>query len=385
MAIEGPLRELGLHDVFQLLDLSRKTGVLRISSQLRNNDGTVNFDHGAIVYAEIRSNPHRLGEVLMRAGRIAEADIERARAQQDREGRTRRLGRILVEMGAITERELARQVEFHIEESVFELMSWREGFFSFSEGALQGLPTDIQVRIPVEKLLMEGARRIDEWSRIEAHIPHLGVVPALAETGSEDGMTHLHLHPEEWEVLAQVDGVRDVRRIAGCLARPEFETAKTLFGLVATGVVVVADPEPAQLRQSLAGDDVGALLAAAEARLAGSEVEAARSAIVAAIQLRPHDARAHLLLGQANLAQGQWGDAVDECRRALRLDPQLVDAHRWFGYALVATGKFREARESFDLWAGVAGEAADPAVRDRVAAASSAAATLERQLEAQHA
>ena len=28
MAIEGPLRELGIHDVFQLLDLSRKTGTL---------------------------------------------------------------------------------------------------------------------------------------------------------------------------------------------------------------------------------------------------------------------------------------------------------------------------------------------------------------------
>ena len=28
MPIEGPLRELGIHDVFQLLDLSRKTGIL---------------------------------------------------------------------------------------------------------------------------------------------------------------------------------------------------------------------------------------------------------------------------------------------------------------------------------------------------------------------
>ena len=32
MAIEGPLRELGIHDVFQLLDLSRKTGMLRVTS-----------------------------------------------------------------------------------------------------------------------------------------------------------------------------------------------------------------------------------------------------------------------------------------------------------------------------------------------------------------
>ena len=383
MAIEGPLRELGLHDVFQLLDLSRKTGVLRISSQLRHNDGTVYFDRGAIVYAEIRSNPQRLGEVLLRAGRITEADIERARTQQDREGHTRRLGRILVETGAVSERELARQVEFHLEESVFELMSWREGFFSFAEGELPAtLPSDVQVRIPVEKLLMEGARRIDEWSRIEAHIPHLGMVPSLAEAGSADGMTHLHLLPEEWEVLAQVDGVRDVRHIAASVARPEFETAKTLFGLVATGVVDVADPEPAAPRQSVAGDDVRALLAAAEARLESGEIESARSAAAAAIQLRPHEARAHLLLGRAHLAQGRFQEAIDECRRALRLDAQLADAHRWFGFALAGAGKFREARESFDLWDGIAGDAAGAAVREKVTAARVAVAALERQMEA---
>ncbi len=383
MAIEGPLRELGLHDVFQLLDLSRKTGVLRISSQLRNNDGTVYFDRGAVVYAEARSNPHRLGDVLLRAGKVTEADLDRARVQQDRDPRHRRLGRILVDIGAIPERELERQVEFHIEETVFELMSWREGFFSFAEGALEGLPADVLVRIPVEKLLMEGARRIDEWSRIETHLPHLGVVPSLATPTEAGGsMSHLHLLPEEWLVLAQVDGQRDVRGIALSLARPEFEIAKTLFGLVATGVLVLTDPAPAAAaRASTSGDDVGALLAAAEARLEAGDVEPAMAAARAAVGMRPHEARAHLLLGRAHLVLGQWADAVDECRRALRLDPKLADAHRFFGYALAATGRYREARETWDVWESVADGGASAATRGAVAEARAAAATLERQLE----
>jgi len=384
MAIEGPLRELGPHDVFQLLDLSRKTGVLRISSQLRNNDGTVWFDGGAIVYAEIRSNPHRLGDVLIRAGKIADGDVQRARAQQEREGgQRRRLGRILVEMGAVTERELARQVEFHIEESVFELMSWREGFFSFTEGDLAGLPSDVAVRIPVEKLLMEGARRIDEWSRIEAHLPHLNVVPLLSDPGGGDGMTHLHLLPDEWLVLAQVDGVRDVRGIASSLVRPEFEVAKTLFGLVLTGIIAVSDPAPAAaVRASASGDDVGALLAAAEARFEAGELESAKAAAQAAIGLRPHEARAHLLLGRAHLAEGHGSEAVDECRRALRLDAKVPDGHRWFGCALAASGKFREARESLELWQDLSSASAAVPVREAVAELKSAVAVLERQLEA---
>src|SRR5438552_3167804 len=78
MPIEGPLRELGIHDVFQLLDLSRKTGVLRVTSELRHNAGTISFEGGAIVFAEIRSNPHPLGALLLRTGKISEADLERA-------------------------------------------------------------------------------------------------------------------------------------------------------------------------------------------------------------------------------------------------------------------------------------------------------------------
>src|ERR1700704_6235789 len=123
MAIEGPLRELGIHDVFQLLDLSRKTGVLRVTSELRHNAGTISFENGAIIYAEIHSNPHPLGALLLRTGRITEGDLERARDMQTRGGDHRRLGEILVELGAITPRELQRQVRFQIEEVVFEVMS----------------------------------------------------------------------------------------------------------------------------------------------------------------------------------------------------------------------------------------------------------------------
>src|SRR6059058_2445612 len=102
MPIEGPLRELGIHDVFQLLDLSRKTGVLRVTSELRHNAGTISFEGGAIIFAEIRSNPHPLGALLLRTGKITEADLERARDMQERQGDGRRLGEILVSRGAST-------------------------------------------------------------------------------------------------------------------------------------------------------------------------------------------------------------------------------------------------------------------------------------------
>src|SRR5204862_436554 len=113
-------------------------------------------------------------------GKITEADLERARDMQQRLGDKRRLGEILVSLDVITQREVERQVRFQIEEVVFEVMSWNEGYFSFNEEPDSKVPTEVTVRIPVEALLMEGARRIDEWSRIENRIPHVGVVPSLA-------------------------------------------------------------------------------------------------------------------------------------------------------------------------------------------------------------
>src|SRR5512134_543890 len=267
MAIEGPLRELSIHDVFQLLDLSRKTGVLRVESDLRNNAGTIYFHEGSIVYAEIRSNPHLLGELLVRTGRITRAELEEGRELQRRQGDRPRIGEILVTLGVITSRDLQRHVRLQVEEVVFEVTSWTEGHFSFSEGPLEGVPPDGGVRIRVEALLMEGARRIDEWSRIEKRIPHLGVVPALA-LSSEASEGQLDLLPPEWEVLALIDGARDVRAIAADLSRSEFDVAKTLFGLESAGVIVLLAPAgvPQSAHPDTTPEDLGTRAEAALAR-----------------------------------------------------------------------------------------------------------------------
>src|SRR6059036_1751133 len=297
MPIEGPLRELGIHDVFQLLDLSRKTGVLRVTSEVRHNAGTIHFEDGTVVYAEIRSNPHPLGSLLLRTGKIAEADLERARDMQQRQGDKRRLGEILVALGAITPRELERQLRFQVEEVIFEVMSWREGYFSFVEGPLLDVPPAGTVRIPTEALLMEGARRIDEWSRIESRIPHLGVIAALAPPPS-DGGGELDLLPPEWEVLAAVDGERDLRTIASELGRSEFDVAKTLFGLESAGIVVLVDPGTAKRERTTLTSDLAELVARAEAALGRRELEEARTLAEQAAGVHPHDPTVHLLLGR---------------------------------------------------------------------------------------
>ena len=360
MPIEGPLRELGIHDVFQLLDLSRKTGALRVTSELRHNEGKIYFDNGVVVSAEIRSNPHPLGAMLLRTGKITEADLERARDMQQRQGDKRRIGEILVSLGVITQREVERQIRFQIEEVVFEVMSWNEGYFSFADEVESTLPTELTVRIPVEALLMEGARRIDEWSRIENRISHVGVVPSLAPP-PEGGGGELDLLPSEWEVLALIDGDRSVRGIATELGRSDFEVAKTLFGLESAGVIVLVDPGPNRRARggASAAGELMELVARAERALVAKDLDAARAAAEQASATQPHDATIHLLLGRIHLAQGHASAAADELRRAVRLDPLLPGAHRLLGFALVAMGRFSEAVASWDHWDRLAARSAE--------------------------
>jgi hypothetical protein len=384
MAIEGPLRELGIHDVFQLLDLSRKTGVLRVTSELRHNAGTIYFEQGAVVFAEIRSNPHPLGALLLRTGRISEAELERARELQRRQGDPRRLGEILVALGALTPRELERQVRFQVEEVVFEVMSWREGYFSFTEGPLTDVVPEATVRIPTEALLMEGARRIDEWARIESRIPHLGVIPALAPP-AEGAAGTLDLLPPEWETLALVDGTRDVRAIAMELGRSEFEVAKTLFGLDSAGVIVLLDPGATRRERATLAGDLAELVARAEDALARGDLEGARAAAAEAAGLYPHDAAVHLVLARIALAAARGAEAAEAARRALRLDPLLVAAHRVLGHALAASGRFAEAVAAWEQWERLAAHAdSERGHIEEIRRAKAAAQTLAAALAGAH-
>jgi hypothetical protein len=346
MAIEGPLKELSIHDVFQLLDLSRKTGALRVASDLRQNAGTVFFEDGVVVGAEIRSNPHPLGRLLTRGGRVAEQDLMRARALQTA-GDRRRLGEILVAQGLIQQRDLNRYVRRQVEEVVFELVGWSEGYFSFEEGKNGDWPTEAETRVATGLLLMEAARRTDEWSRIEKKITHLGLVPKLAQI--IDTAAPLDLLPAEWEVLAVIDGERSVRDLAGALGRPEFEVARTLFGLATAGIVHLDDPARRAM-EAIGSSELPILLGEVDHLLGAGDPESARQAAEQAVASHPDQPLAHLAYGRALLTAGHPSEAAEALWQVVQLDPQSAPGHRLFGLALAAVGRFREAAQVWDQW-----------------------------------
>ena len=352
MAIEGPLRELGIHDVFQLLDLSRKTGALTVTSVLRDNQGTVYFDHGAVVFAAIRSNPHPLGELLLRGGKIAEADLARARDAQRGLHSRRKLGELLVESGALTSKELERQVRFQVEEVVFELMSWREGFFSFEEQEVSDAPAEANIRISTESLLMEAARRIDEWSRIEGKVAHLGVVPVLAPV-ADDHPGFLDLRPREWEVLAEIDGTRDLRAIATLLAQSEFDVARVAYGLLSTGIVELRNGVHPGTNVADAGASPATPTTVAPLEAAASALHSGEPQVALAICERitaesPELAEGHLLYARVLNRLGRQDEAARAIARGIEADPLNSDLHAESGYCAAWAGDYLDALASWE-------------------------------------
>jgi hypothetical protein len=216
-----------------------------VSSQLREDEGLVFFDGGRVVQASIRSKPPS------------------------------------TDSGAFTQKELDRLVRLQIESAVFELMSWREGFFSFEERTRDEMPGNARVTVSTESLLMEGARRIDEWSRIADLVPSLAVVPALAPVQNDRDGAMLDLLPHEWQVLTMIDGGRDLREIAAALARDEFEIAKIAYGLATTGIVVLQTPRrtPVEAERAVSATPKSSPASSPAARALVADLVAARASV----------------------------------------------------------------------------------------------------------
>src|SRR5688500_16716850 len=114
MAIKGSLKEASLPDVIQLLTLGRRTGCLAVAD--RQNFGYIYFEDGRLTFASIVNRRDRLGDMLVRSGRINPEQLRQAvdRQHGDRE---MKLGQILVETGAITRQELEDYIRLQIEEA----------------------------------------------------------------------------------------------------------------------------------------------------------------------------------------------------------------------------------------------------------------------------
>lgn len=333
MAIQGSLREASLPDVIQLLFLGRRTGCLAVAD--RQNHASVFFEDGWVTHAAIVNRRDRLGDMLVKSGRVLPAQLDQAIAMQA-QSHGQRLGAILVELGAISREDLTSAVHLQVEEAVYTLFTWTSGTFSFEPSVVPDPDID-RVRISPDSLLLEGARRVDEWSVIEKKIPAFDLVFARDRTVEQ--VPDLEFSPTQQRLLPLVDGNRDVRALIDESGLTEYDACQALYGLLTAGQVHrTGTSAPAAVGRSLDLQiDEHRNLGIAFFRT--GMLEEAEREFRRVAELRPSEGQAPYYLGLIAGRQERWSEAAALFRHAAdRAGPRASILHN-LGIALAQSGE----------------------------------------------
>ena len=208
MSLVGRLEDLALPDIFQIISLSKKTGTLVVRS--RKGTGMVVFKDGQVIQAASDSIRDSLGNMLVSQGMLTESGLSQALAQQRKET-DKPLGQILQAMGAVSAQTLETVIRKQIEEIIYDLLAWEEGFFNFELGEIA--PKDkieidtqeflLKHGISAEYLLMEGTRILDE--KRKGMPPRPAPAPKAAGAPPPPSIPHVSYEPAKEEFRTRIE------------------------------------------------------------------------------------------------------------------------------------------------------------------------------------
>src|SRR5436305_7701287 len=230
--LQGSLRDFGLVEILQMMELGGMTGALRLK-QVSGRVGIIYFSEGKLAScSELDEGALTLGDVLQQLGMATSQVIEQAFSQQLHDAFGKRIGERLISMGVINERQLKEALRTKALWTVREMALWKEGSYEFiaSSNAQTLLPYgENSLELEVMRVTMEMVRYSDEWEYLRQFLPHtvlttLQMAPAIPYALSFD--THT------FELLVHVNLYRRVRRIASAMRRPELDVARELAQLV---------------------------------------------------------------------------------------------------------------------------------------------------------
>jgi len=225
--LRGQLTQLPLPDILEYLRLSRSTGILSLVAGGARK--ALYVRDGRVVFASSNLPNDRLGELLIRDGKIT---VEEYEGSIKAISKGKRQGKVLVEMGALSPKDLWEGVQLQVREIVYSIFLWDEGQFHFEESTLPEKER-ITVDLDITELILSGIRRVDAAGAIQGRYPESMLV---LERGDRQPPAEW-LEPYEGHVMGLVDGERTVLEICRESEIGDNETLKVLYALLCTAIV----------------------------------------------------------------------------------------------------------------------------------------------------
>ena len=276
MALEGTIKDFGLPDIFQLIGLQRKTGLLTLKNE--KEQVTVTFENGMVVMADSSAKrlEDRLGNVLVKQGKLSKERLDEA--LQTQKATLQRMGHILTTGNYITVKDLKEALQVQVSQIVFKVFRWRDGEYHFEPADSVDYDRENFNPMSADFILMEGIRMVDEWPIIEKKIPSMDIVlravvdPSMIEVSSGEGdaggdvlaglsdgrrsaagsFSKIRLGADEERIYRKVDGTRTVQGIIDATGLGEFEVCRVLFDLLNRNIISTMGR--GETRESVAGD-----------------------------------------------------------------------------------------------------------------------------------
>ncbi len=191
-------------DLLQWVSQSRKSGTLSVEGKPYNKK--IYFRDGLVAAASSENPKEYLGYYLVGWEYVAEDELDELRDMQEQHGTL--LGELLVIIGRLSREKLQHILQVKTEESIYELFLWQEGDFRFLENILPARKFQ-PLNLPVEMIILEGVRRMDEWARCRELIPDESWIPSLVRAVDVEQLGEIELN-----ILREINGQNSIERIA---------------------------------------------------------------------------------------------------------------------------------------------------------------------------
>jgi CheY-like chemotaxis protein len=233
-ALAGDLEAIFMSEILALLAEQGQSGILRVVNTEMNARVELYFRGGRVDFASAVgvADEFLLGRFIVDDGDLAPETLDQVLAAREKSTAAVPLfGADLIARGLITREALTRAMVRQTSELAYEALRWRAGFFQFRRTEeLSLLARDAALQINVDRMLLEGYRRVDEWRIIERDISNFDEVFVRNDNKIADTPRGTFTR-DELAVLEQIDGRQSVRDVVRKLRLGSFDVGKMFFRL----------------------------------------------------------------------------------------------------------------------------------------------------------